>query len=535
MSRPTLKELFINAPKRLEVGFYTSSIEKFLQARLLFQDYGLILRHFVSSQEPYHEDYALGQEELLIRAIQEIKHRLGVNSMFFVEDTSVKIDALSTAGTVVPGLEVKEWFARTSFKELDAELRQHGGNRAATIYSDIALHMPDLNRPVFIHGQTSGRVADTPPTFGKSDQYPWLTPKSFNGWFVPDGTTKRLGEMSFEESLEYDFRVRSLTALVARLEEYAAVLNLRGNSYSVKRPRATVVAPTLFDIGETVSVFVVVGKLCAGKTTFGQYASSRHPYRFIEASNIVRMLAEQAGINATNPLSRAKELLQDKGPDIVARQIVGMYGEDLSDGAVITGFRTIEEVQYIRNQFPGCKLIFIDASERTRFERHLRRGRMENIVTLEDFRQHDGQQWQFGLLPVAHHLADVRIDNEGTLPDFHAQIDAVLKGTYETVSGVSDTKPSGKVLRQARVSRCLRALEQLAVPSSCPEIAKLTERDTLPSAPEHVDRISARHVNWILNDVPGLVRRVDVKGDRIRFQILPAGRAYLDMIRSMKD
>ena len=26
-----------------------------------------------------------------------------------------------------------------------------------------------------------------------------------NGWFIPDGATKRLGEMEFEESLGFDF------------------------------------------------------------------------------------------------------------------------------------------------------------------------------------------------------------------------------------------------------------------------------------------------------------------------------------------
>jgi dephospho-CoA kinase/inosine/xanthosine triphosphate pyrophosphatase family protein len=531
MSKFKIRELFVNAPKRIEIGFYTSSIDKFIQARLVFQKIGLILRHFKSSQEPYHEDYDLGQEQLLARAIDEVKYRLGVNSLFFVEDTSVKIDALSSADKIVPGIGVKEWFARTSFKELDVELRQHGNNRSATVYSDIALHVPNLKRPVFIHGETSGFVAQTPPNFEKSAQYPWLRPDSFNGWFVPSGARKRLGEMSFEESLEYDFRVKSFSALIDRLEEFAAILNLSG-SYSMKQPKRTT---NLSLFKEDVSLYVVVGKLCAGKTTLGEYVSSRYQYRFIEASSVMRLIAEENGINAPTPLYLAKEVFDSKGPDIIARYIVGMYEKDLSNGTIISGFRLIEEVKYIRGQFPNCKVVFIDASERTRFERHLRRGRIENIRTLEDFREHDKQQLLFGLLPIAHNLADIKIENEGTIEYYHAQIDALLEGAYGNFSGVSEIKLKRKVLQEARIFRCLRALEQFPGPATCSDIAKLTQRDAPISDSEHIERISARHVNWVLKDFPELARRINVKGDKLRYEILPAGRTYIEAVQSMEE
>jgi len=528
MPRPTVRGMFVDPPKGLEVSFHTSSTDKFLQARMVFQDCGLVLRHFRSSQDPYDEDYDLGQRELLVRAIKQIKNRLGVNSLFFVEDTSLKIDALSLSDKVVPGLEVKEWFARTSFADLDAELRAHGNNREATVSSDIALHVPGLRRVVLIHGDTSGRVAATPPTFARSDQWPWLTPDTFNGWFVPAGASKRLGEMSFEESIEHDFRVRAFLKLIDRLEEYAAILNLSGTSYSVRRLRKETDGPSLFG-----SLYLVIGKMCAGKTTLGQYATSHHSYRFIEASSILRMIAERDGITAPNAFYLAKEVLERQGPDIVAREIVGMY--DPAHDTVVTGFRTIEEVQYTRSHLPDCKVVFIDASERTRFERHLARGRLDEIQTLRDFQEHDRRQWAFGLLPVACDLANVRIENEGTMSDFHAQIDAVIRRQYSKVPGVSDVKPQGSRLQETRVFRCLRALEHFDGPVSCPQIAEWTERETPPADSEHVERISARHVNWVLRDIPELVRRIDARGDRVRYQILPAGRAYLEAVRSMKD
>jgi dephospho-CoA kinase/inosine/xanthosine triphosphate pyrophosphatase family protein len=512
------------------VSFHTSNIDKFLQARLVLQKFGLFLKHFPSSLDPYREDYSFGRARLLERAIEEIKHRLGVNSLFFVEDTSVRVDALSTGNEDVPGLAVKEWFAQTRFEDLDRVLRERGNNRSATVFSDIALHVPGLNRPVFVAGETRGRVADTPPSFDRSEQYPWLTPNTFNGWFIPEGAAKRLGEMKFEESLPFDFRVRSLVALVERLEEYAAILNLDAHSYSVRRSFDPGGGPGLF--GDDVSLYVVIGKVCAGKTTFGHHASTppRH-YQAIEASDIMRLLAREAGINPSSAFYMARELLQQKGPDIIARQIVSMYGEELKREHIITGFRAIEEVEFMREKIPGCKVILIDASERTRFERYLRRGRLSAGSTLQEFQAHDKEQWLFGLLPVARDFADIQLRNEGTLPEYQDQIDAILKGSYRAMPGISEAKRTGSILRSTRLFRCLSALETISGPATSPEIAELTQLDYALKHDERAERISARHVNWVLKDVPELARRVDVRGDKVRYEILPAGRAYLKAIR----
>lgn len=126
--RPSFREIFLSQNKRLEVFFYTSNLDKFLQARLVFERVGLILNHFKSKSDPYSEDYTEGKDRLLARAINEILGSIGHASLFFVEDTSLRIDALSEDERDFPGLGVKEWFARTSFDQLDAELRAKGGS-----------------------------------------------------------------------------------------------------------------------------------------------------------------------------------------------------------------------------------------------------------------------------------------------------------------------------------------------------------------------------------------------------------------------
>ena len=75
---------------------------------MVFSRSGLILHEFKSRREPYSEDYAAGKEVLLARAIAEILSSVGSGSVFFVEDTSLRIEALSAGAEDYPGLRVKE-------------------------------------------------------------------------------------------------------------------------------------------------------------------------------------------------------------------------------------------------------------------------------------------------------------------------------------------------------------------------------------------------------------------------------------------
>jgi inosine/xanthosine triphosphate pyrophosphatase family protein len=265
----------------LNVFFYTSNTEKLLQARLLFMRHGYELKHFRGRKEPYDEDYQLGTVGLLNRAVEQVKAEFGVRSIFFVEDTSVRIEGLS--GTKdFPGPAVKEWFSQVTFDALDKQLREAGNDRRAKVNSDIALYMPTLQSPLLFHGETIGKISDTPPSFQASVQYPWLTPETFNGWIVPDGSVKRLGEMEFEESLDYDFRARALKELLDTIEHFNAAINLRPNFYTTRRlvdlqPGQLSLIPE-----PSRTVVLVVGARCSGKTTFSDYMANYESVRVYE-------------------------------------------------------------------------------------------------------------------------------------------------------------------------------------------------------------------------------------------------------------
>ncbi|MEK9139691.1 MAG: non-canonical purine NTP pyrophosphatase [Nitrospirota bacterium] len=521
-SRPTLRELFRSGERRLEVFFYTSNLEKFLQAKTVFDRSGLVLKHFKSKTDPYIEDYSFGKERLLTRAIREISDVIGKHSFFFVEDTSLRIDSLSSNEKDFPGLSVKEWFAKTTFEDLDMEIKRLGQGRAATIKSDIALHVPGLPRPLFFHGEVCGSVAESAPKFPENDQYPWLTARTFNGWFIPDGAEKRLGEMSLEESWQYDFRTKSLESLINRLEEYAAVLNLPPHAYS----RSQHLPPTgqLQLLPANKPILIVVGKTCVGKTTFGERALQAHSLCWVEASDILRTFKTQYDDEPARDFDFAKHTLEIKGADIVARKILQLYSDKLSDGLIITGFRTIEELETIKERIPQAQVVLVEASERIRFQRHLARGRLGNIKALREFRAHDIRQWSFGLLRVAEDFADIRVTNEGTLQDYWQQIEFLLRNdTGDSFRGVSRRVHPRHGLKDNQLYRCLLVMGEEGRPLSCDEIQKLTGASG--------QSIRHNNANKVLKRVPELANRFELSGERVRYEIAAAGRAY---IRYMK-
>lgn len=519
--RFTPKQAFLTGDRRLEVYFYTSNIGKFLQARLLFGQAGLQLRHFRARTDPYTEEYHLGKDELLRRAVREVYRWFPSDVVFFVEDTSLRIEALSGAGADVPGLRVKEWFESANFTDVDRALRE-GGDRRATVKSDIALHIPHLDDVVFFRGETSGAVADSPAETEASAQYPWLGPNNFNGWFIPDGATKRLAEMDLETSLEYDFRAKAMVPLIDRLAEYSAILNLSSAGFRRRIQSQPRDQELLFSSDR--KPFVVIGRTCSGKTTFAEQAVMHHERQHVEASSVVRMLAQQTASSSGEALQTANALLQERGPDVVAREILNLY-ESTSDGLVVTGFRKIEELVRFCEANRDTVVVWIEASERTRFERNLERGRYNDVSTLEKFRELDQGQMTLGLLRVAEDVADVIITNEESLADYRA-----------SVSGLLDDRPSGEtplvrwlprfeVRRQrSQLFRCLQALVgQQALTSR--EIAKRTG-ELSPDRP-----VATRNVNMTLKEVPELAKRYTrVGGDEFRYEITPSGVAYVRFI-----
>jgi inosine/xanthosine triphosphate pyrophosphatase family protein/dephospho-CoA kinase len=518
---PGLIETFFRLERRPIVHFYTSNISKYLQARLVFERCGLVLTHFRTRTEPYSEDYSVGKEELLRRAVEEVRANVGSASLFFVEDTSIRVEALSTGSDDYPGLAAKEWFAASTFPTIDKALIERGNNRVAIVKSDIALHIPGMNRPVFFYGETKGTIADTEPRFAASIAHPWLTPETFNGWLIPNDSAKRLGEMSFEESIHYDFRVKSLVRLILRLEEYAAALNLPVAAYSRRSaPRSS---GQLSLLSFKREILIVVGRTCAGKTTACERLSTQHGYRVFEASAILRTFPRPTELRGATEQDFAEHVLAHFGADAVARKLIDLLANLEFDKLAVSGFRTIEELECIWDHFPEARVVFIDASDRSRFERRIRRARANESLTFATFNKLDQEQWRFGLLRVAEEIADIRLMNEDSVGEFHARVDAIATSTAKIdMPGVAYAVQH-QSSENSQVFRSLEVLETAGRPLDCGEISGAVFRAGTSIRPNNI--------NKVLKRVPELATRIEMPGIRVRYNITDIGRAYLRLWR----
>ncbi|GIF67791.1 hypothetical protein Ais01nite_58260 [Asanoa ishikariensis] len=501
------------------VAFFTSSGAKYRQAQAVFQGVGLRLTHRKNDSRPYDESYDGTVEDLLRRAIKEIQHRGGGSrSMFFIEDTSIRIEALSH-GREEPGLRAKEWFAETTFRELDEKLKAMS-DRRAVVKSCIGLSVPGLRDPIFFYGRTDGVVAQSPATFDINEAYPWLSPDNFSAWLIPDGRSETLSEMSFEESLAVDFRVKALLSLTARLEEYALMLNAAQPVFS-RRTGTRETQPGLFP-KPNPEILLVVGPTCAGKSTFGTYVQQLLEWHFVDASSVVRVLREQQGMEHEEVSDFAHDLLHNEGFDVVARYIAREYLPSKSSfepGIVITGFRAIEEIEHFRQNYPNVKVVSIEAPLRVRYDRYLRRGARKPLGSLDEFERENERQHTLGLLRVVDELADVRISNVGDEHEYQGQVATVLGLDNRQAKGVSLV---GHRLnpKRSQLYRSLAVLRKAGRPLTTQEIEAM-----MP------DR-SVRHnnVNKMLKRYPELALRHESPDENLKYEITSTGDAFIDAI-----
>ena len=264
--------------------------------------------------------------------------------------------------------------------------------------------------------------------------------------------------MEFEESLDFDFRVKSLVSMLERLEEYNASLNLRPLFYTRRREpindgRQIQLLPMTHP-----RVIIVIGYRCSGKTTFGDYLGARDGVTVFEASSVIRRLAEAANVDISTS-SHALDFMRLQGFGAVGKRIADLIQRSDSELIIVTGLRAPEEVTEIASTFSSTVVVRISSDLKTRFERHLRRSRDPTIKTLEDFYRLDAEQDAFGLTPITADLADESIENETDFANPYAKIDTVVKRLSarrnSPVQDLLGPSPSS-------ISRALTALSRLA-------------------------------------------------------------------------
>jgi len=179
----------------------------------------------------------------------------------------------------------------------------------------------------------------------------------------------------------------------------------------------------------------LTGRIAAGKGQIVNYLLEKG-FSYTTISNLVREEAAKRGIGITreNLQNLGNEVRKEEGANAWIKRLVSNIKEN--EEYIVDGIRNSAEVEELRKQ-RYFFLISVDAPQKIRFERMLKRAKPSDPKTWDDFLSIDkrdfgeenpnGQQ-----VGKCMKLADFTIVNDGSLEYLNNQID----GIYNKISGV---------------------------------------------------------------------------------------------------
>ena len=413
--------------------FFTTNDVKLAHFQYLASGAGLAVagfRHksyYASYNEPRTKDRTALLTASYESALAQWKktHKGQDSGFFFLEDTSVRIDALSI-DEEIPGVDVKFWMRDMTFDLLDLQLRAHDNNRRASVRSDIVLHVPNAIRQAlglrdkFLHffGITSGKIVAKDDLFQPNVVFPWLDNRTFNRWFVPDGFDQPISRLNIQDANSVDFRKRAFDGMVNFLSTKGLALRAALNPEQKVQLSLPVIPDQPRD-------FMICGPSCAGKSTLASYLAKEYGYCHLEASDYMyRAFWQRHGPISTISIGTFAEAALREQPEIVAEQIREAVNDDNPRAFTVTGFRAPAEVKYLKDslsQSRRLQLVYVDAAPAIRFKRSKLRQRESYEITQEEFDNRDNQELRMGLSAIASSPDVITIRNEGTLDDLYRQ------------------------------------------------------------------------------------------------------------------
>lgn len=171
------------------------------------------------------------------------------------------------------------------------------------------------------------------------------------------------------------------------------------------------------------------GLLASGKGTAAAYLEKKYQASTYRFSTILRDVADRLYIEQSRDnLIRLSEIIRGTfGEDILAKAMAKDVANDPKELVVIEGIRRMADIEYLQ-KIPGFVLVEIFADPKIRYERLTKRG--ENVddttKTYEQFLADHQRSTELSILEVIKEAKE-KVDNNGSLEDFHQQLDALVK------------------------------------------------------------------------------------------------------------
>jgi dephospho-CoA kinase len=163
----------------------------------------------------------------------------------------------------------------------------------------------------------------------------------------------------------------------------------------------------------------------SGKDTAASYLMEKHGFKHFDLfGNVLRPMLEEKGLAASkaNAVQLGRELREKEGMGAVAVHLMKIIKESEADKIVVTGFRSIEEVEELEKDFQPFYLIEVRADRETRFAR-----RSEETISPEDFEHREQTDLKEKGLAKVLEAAEFKMENNGTKEELFEQVEEFLK------------------------------------------------------------------------------------------------------------
>lgn len=177
----------------------------------------------------------------------------------------------------------------------------------------------------------------------------------------------------------------------------------------------------------------ITGWVASGKDTVGDYLAENYGFRRFSLSDALRddLNKDRIELTRDNLRERGNVLREKFGPAILAEKAAETIKSDPDRNWVLLSIRLPSEVAYLRE---NCDLLLIsvDVPEKIRYERALNRAKVgEKIISFDDFIAKEtaerGGQNNSQAVDQVINMADISIENSGTVDDLYQKIDKIIE------------------------------------------------------------------------------------------------------------
>ena len=172
----------------------------------------------------------------------------------------------------------------------------------------------------------------------------------------------------------------------------------------------------------------ITGTQGSGKDTAAEFLARELDYQHFSLSDIVREETNKLGLEHTRDNWRevADSLRSQFGNGVLAIKMIEKIKNLDAKGFIITSFRHPDEVSVIKKSFKNFKLISIDANIDIRYQRIIKRGKVADQVSMDNFKEQEKKEnvtSDVGMrIQEVIGMSDVKIINDGDLDSLYNEL-----------------------------------------------------------------------------------------------------------------